>query len=210
MTTAPPADAFTPERAALALDEVRTLVDGVRRRTEGAVLMIWGIVISAALAGATAGILLADRFPALWPLPVVGPALAFVLAGAAATAAIWRAAALPANAERSPLAKAARAAGALVAAIVVLWLAASVAASGAIDLDMLAMLGLVTGILAWINAFGFSARGRRTLAGIALSQIAIGLALSIAPVPDAALVAIELLAAGGAWLAGGAVETLSG
>lgn len=194
---APMAENLSPQQAARVLAEASRYEDGLQHRTEGLTFIIWGLATSAMFVSYG----FASLLDAPWPVFALLWA-PWVLAGLAATFALWRSAALTvARPSEAPTGRD--------------WLVSfgATIAMGAVyalvrpdgPVVPLGLLGIFYLVLFGLNPFGTSRTGRALglACGALFGLAAAALALTGAPIAVSGLVGIVLpgvaLIGGGLW-----------
>lgn len=214
-------------RAAAALADMEGFEDGLRRRTEGTMWMIWGLVFAGILMSYWAMSLIsppgtADAADVLPDRGLVTPWIGWVIAGGLATTALWRGAALKREGETRGDAGL-RHVGALATIMAGVWilfigswflpaaLTQYVYAGGP-----LVILGISTWIVVSTPLVRLTALGRRVARTVALVQIGSALIVGqllahgiIAALPTAAELAAAITV-GGTWLVAGLYQSTRG
>lgn len=217
---------FDARQAATVIREIEGYEQGLRRRTEGIMWMIWSLVFAGiAMSYWTMGLLSPPGTPdAAEVLPdrgLVTPWIGWVVAGGLATMAVWRSAALKREGETRGDAGL-RHMASLAAIMVGTWLLfiASWALPASIAQYLyaggpLVILGLSTLIVVSTPLMRLTTQGRRVARAAAIAQVAIALLYALLLEWGAASPAVpaELLAAlvvGGSWLAAGLWQSSQG
>lgn len=217
------ADALALRDVVQAITGLETFEATLRRKVEGILAMVMGMTLAAIVAGMTAGILVAEKVQGflLWPLPLALPFLAFGTTGVLVMHATWRAAAL--RAPRLTRGQAARRVAVAVALVFGLFVGTWLLLTGLyqgwfgplplppVQSLFPLFLGLLTVGLVLANVIRLSPEGRRMAVAVGGAQVALAVAIALAPVEGAGVVVVAflgLLAMPGTWIVGGLVHSL--
>lgn len=216
---------YTPTQAAASLARIEFFHEGLRRRTEGTLWMVWGLVFAAIFVSFHSVAHDAGLDPGETPTPlraaflVFAPWVGWIAAGAAISASIWRSAAL----QDESVSARSRALRTLLVMVSVM-----VSALGFVLLSWVAedkfglrtgnfvnpllVLGTLSLAIGVFDPLRLSAMGRNVARATGLVQIVAGLMAGVLlPVGPYPIAAVWMgVACGASWVAGGIYETLRG
>lgn len=204
--------------AAIALAGMEGFEEGLRRRTEGITWMVLGMTLAGIGATCAAGLMLTElgALEILWPLQIVLPFLAWSAAGVAATAAVWRSAALHATGlDRRRMAR--RLVFVFAALFAVTWPLMGMSYELGLShpewkqyAAFTVVFGLDAVVLGVWNVLSLSDAGRRTALRVGLAQVLVGVVVLALQTdhPLGYVAALGAIPAG--WFVGGFLQTLRG